>query len=235
MALMVLCETQAEERTWTHQSGRTIAAEYVSTTLSDEVVLKKSDGTEIKLPLAELSPEDIDYVTLRHPPKLKIDFSDSSKMDTLDSSDRWPDNPQVFEEVVQFKVRIKQEGSKNYHFPLNVEYYAVAYQYQDHDKYCLLMKGNKDFELNDKNHHMVEISSPRLKLPLEFTLSVNHFGRKYSNYLVLVRDQRGEIIAHECSREWLYRYREKLAKLPVGAFFDDVCTRRHASGPKPNY
>lgn len=233
-ALGLTC-AQAEVRLWTHGSGRSIEAEYISTSLSDEAVLQKSDGAQIKIPLKDLSPNDLDYIALQHPPALKIEFADSSKVDTLDSSDRFLNNPSVVQEIVQFKVSIKQEDTKPYPFGLTVEFYAIGYQYLDQDKYVLLDKGKVDFSLNAENGRSVEFSTKRMKLPLEFTLDPNHYGQKYTAYLVLVTDQRGELIASRSSKNWLFDYRDKLRPLPVGAFFDNKCTRVHATGPKPNY
>lgn len=233
--VMALTCAQAEMRQWTHSSGRTIDAEYVSTTLSDEALLQKSDGSQIKVPMNELSPADLDYIALQHPPKLKLEFADSSKVDTLDSSDRFLSNPAVVQEIVQFKVSIRQEGSTEYPFGLTAEYYAIGYQYVDQDKYVLLAKGKEDFSLNNENRHSVEFSTKPIKLPLEFTLDPNHYGQKYIGYIVLVFDQRGELIANRSSKNWLFENREKLRKLPIGAFFDNTCIRRHASSPRPNY
>jgi hypothetical protein len=74
-----------------------------------------------------------------------------------------------------------------------------------------------------------------MRLPLEFTLDPNHYGQKYIGYIVLVFDQRGEVIAQRSSKNWLFEHRDELRKLPRGAFFDNTCTRRHASGPRPDY
>lgn len=232
---LLLAGARADERTWTLLSGRTIDAQYVKTTLNDEALLEKSDGAQIEIPLKQLSPNDLAYISLQHPPKLKIEFADSSKVDTMDCSDQIQNLPAVVQEIVQFKVSIKREDTKDYDFGLNVEYYAVGYQYLDQDKYMLLAKGEEDFFLNEEYDRPVEFSTSRIKLPMEFVMDSNHYGRKYTAYLVLVTDQRGELIASRSSKNWLFNYREKLRKLPVGAFFDNKCTRVHASGPKPNY
>ena len=234
LAFGVLC-ARAELRRWTHASGQSIEAEYVSLTLSDEVVLRNSDGNEVKVPVKELSDEDRDYLLLQNPPELTIEFSDSSRVDTLESSIRFQSNPSVTEEIIQFSLRIKQANRKDYPFELTVEYFAIGYQYLDQDKYVLITKGKDDFVLNEENNRSVELSSKEIHLPLEFTLETNHYGRKYCAYIVLITDQRGELIAYRSSKNWLFDHREALSELPVGAFFDDTCTRRHASQPKLYY
>jgi len=226
---------QSEMHSWTWQSGETIDAEYVSNTLDGEALLQKSNGEQIRIPLEQLSAEDRDYIAMKNPPSLTIDFSDSSKVETLDGCELFPTFGAVVRETVQFKVRIKKADFKDYPFSLTVEYYAIGYQYQDQDKYVLLDRGRETFAFSPQMQREVEFSTKPIFLPLEFTLSGTHFGAKYSNYVVLVFDELGELITHAETKNWLFKHREDLRKLPRGAFFDDTCARRHASGPKANY
>ena len=54
-------------------------------------------------------------------------------------------------------------------------------------------------------------------------------------YLVILKDERGEIIQYAASNDWLYECRENLTKVPVGGFFDETGNRVHPSGPKRYY
>ena len=60
-------------------------------------------------------------------------------------------------------------------------------------------------------------------------------GAKFKGHLILVTDERGEIIQHSASSPWLYENREQLLKVPVGRYFDETCNRVHPSGPKLFY
>lgn len=231
--LLLIC-ISAYGRTWTLVSGETVEAEYVRTTLKNVVVLKQSDGTQLEILSSKLSAEDHDYIALTQPPRLDIEFGDGSKVETLDSSDRFLDNPSVIQETISFNVRIKQTSPADYSSPLTVEYFAIGYQYQDQDKYVLLKKGVVEFVLNEENKRSFRHDTEPMKLPLEFTLET-HYGQKYCDYLVMVVDLRGEVIASRSTKNWLIEHADKLKELPEGAFFNDSCTRVHASGPKPLY
>jgi len=60
----------AESRTWTARDGRTIDAEYVSST-KDSVTVRKSNGTTLPIPLALLSDNDVTWVS-NQPKPVKI-------------------------------------------------------------------------------------------------------------------------------------------------------------------
>ena len=233
-ALLLFC-AQAEMRTWTLKSGQTVEAEYLSTTLDYKAALQLEGGRKVEVPLAQLSTSDLEYVALQHPPRMKIEFGSSSKVVTLESSERWPDNPAVTLETLSFNIRIKQLDTKLYPFGLKAEYYAIGYQHLDHDKYIILDKGSVDFVLNKENDYYFMHETASMNMPLEFTLDPNHYGQKFCNCLVLVYDQRGEVVAYKATKNWIYDHLEKIRKLPAGAFFNDTGTRVHASGPVSDY
>lgn len=58
-----------------------------------------------------------------------------------------------------------------------------------------------------------------------------HRGRKYSSYLVVVKDLRGKIITWETPKKWLIENYENLKEIPVGKFIDKSCTRVFPSPP----
>jgi hypothetical protein len=57
-------------------------------------------------------------------------------------------------------------------------------------------------------------------------------GETYAESLIIVRDQRGEIIAYNTTKNWLYDNFDKLSQLPVGAWLNDTCTRTHPTPAK---
>ncbi len=219
----------AEMRNWTLSSGQSLEAEYLRTTLSDEALLKKADGSEAKVPMSALSPGDLKYIALQHPPKLKVEFGKQSWRSMVDSAFIL-DPPPVFLVTFQYNVRLRQTDFIDYGYNLHLEYYAIGRQLQNKNKYCLLYKYEQDFVLNDENKRELEWKSPKVNMPMEFTLDETTFGRDYLGGLALVYDQRGEIVAYKTSKNWLFEGRELLRKLPVGAFFDNKCTRVHPSG-----
>jgi hypothetical protein len=56
-------------------------------------------------------------------------------------------------------------------------------------------------------------------------------GEKFAETLILVRDKRGEIIAYNTTKNWLFDNLDKLEELPVGAWLNDDCVRTHPTVP----
>lgn len=58
-------------------------------------------------------------------------------------------------------------------------------------------------------------------------------GEKFHGYIIVVTDERGAIIAHEESSNWLYNHLDNLKKLAAGNYLDQTCTRRPPIRPEP--
>jgi len=56
-------------------------------------------------------------------------------------------------------------------------------------------------------------------------------GKRPVSYLVVVTDERGEIIQHATPNKWIFEHLENLRKMPVGRFMDKTCTRVHPERP----
>jgi hypothetical protein len=232
-AVLIAMGVSAEMRTWTVSSGQSLEAEYLRTTMSDEAQLRKADGNEIAVPLKMLSAEDLSYIDLQHPPKLKVEYGKYSRRDSMDSNctpELGADLKIVQQVTYTFNVRIRQTDSKDYPFNLRVEYYAIGRQFQNKDKHVILYKYTTDLVLNDENKREFKWVSQEIKTPMEFTLDETTFGRDYVGGMILIYDERGEVIAHKEVRDWLFDNREKLRELPVGSFIDRECNRIHPSG-----
>ena len=131
-----------------------------------------------------------------------------------------------------FGAKVKQVGSGVYDHELTVEYYALGTQISDSDKYVLLDHGRDTFfpsKMNDRSYRFtgkpVEVFSFIFSRRLEI-------GRKYAEYLVLLIDERGEVIDYSTSAKWLYEHLDNLRKLPLGAFMNRECIRVIPSGPE---
>lgn len=57
------------------------------------------------------------------------------------------------------------------------------------------------------------------------------FGKKYSDYLPVVKDARKEIIQHSASANWVFPNIEKLRQLKEGNCLDETCACVIPSGP----
>ena len=233
---------RGEMRTWTSLPGNTIEAEYVKI-LFDNVIRKDANGAELKVPLNLFSGEDLKYIELSNPPKLSVDFMKSVDQDFVpdtpfDTGGPLPEVPTLLN--YNFGARVKQKDAKTYEYPLTVEIYAFTQQRYDRRKHHLICKTKSEpFVLSKENGRRYEFTGPHQHPVLSYTLYVNYLnweelrGEKFAESLILVRDERGEIIAYNVTKNWLYDNLDKLEELPVGAWLNDKCIRVHPTPPKP--
>lgn len=233
---LTLC-ARAEMRTWTTLSGKTIAAEYVKV-LFEDLILKDANGKELRIPLVDFSGEDLKYIELANPPELSVDFMKSANQEFVPTS---PYNTTAPLNILiyQFGARVKQKDAKAYNHPLKVELYSFTQQRYDQDKYHLICRVESEpFVLSKANDRRYEFTDPRKYTVYSYEFEVNFLnwrekrGEKFAESLILVRDERGEIIAYNTTKNWLYSNLDKLEKLPIGAWLNDNCVRVHPTPPK---
>ncbi len=229
-------EVKSTLRTWTLSDGKTIEAELANQT-SQTVWMKAGDGREIKLPVDRFSKEDREYLVLCNPPRLRIDFTE--KIDTLEQppnpGDRFNDTRRPVEiRDYTFKTRVKVMDTVRYTYPLTVEYFAIGRE-REGDHYVLWKRGSKTFTPGKENKFMVEFTSGspirRVCKSMQIEAGSRMRGEVYDGYLVTVTDQRGEIIAHRTSNEFLFKYIARLKEVPVTRHFDKECIR--VAPPRP--
>lgn len=233
---LTLC-ARAEMRTWTSTSGKTIEAEYVKI-LFDDVILKDASDEEHRIPIAQFSGEDLKYIELANPPELSVDFRQSFQQDHIPTSPFLPKLPPTLL-TYQFGGRVKQTGAKAYEYPLKMEIYVFTQQRYDPNKYHLIAKiESESFVLSDENNRRYEFMAPQEFPLLKYDLEVSFLnwrearGEKFAESLVLVRDERNEIIAYNTTKNWLYNNLNKLEELPVQAWINGKCKRVHPTVPK---
>ncbi|HSR88093.1 MAG TPA: hypothetical protein VLL07_03995 [Pontiella sp.] len=226
----------AEMRSWTTRSGETLEGEYVSL-LFDQIVLKTPAGNRSKVPLAEVSPADRTYVELANPPELTVDFLESADQVIVKPSPIWVNSSPVTRLEHSFGARIKKTSVKEYPHDLTVEVFAFAQQIYDPSKYRLIFRSTSEpFRLTAEGRYRFEYRDAK-SVPLTRYLLSGKYprGQKMAESLVLVRDERGEIIAYNTTKNWLYTNLEKLMDIPVGGWMDKTCTRRHPTSPRPTW
>ena len=231
--LFLAAMAPAEMRLWTIRSGAVLEGEYVSVQF-DQIVLKTPAGTRLKVPLEEVSAEDRSYVELANPPVLTVDFLESADQVFVKPSPIWANSSPVTQLNHSFGARIKQTSIKYYPHDLTVEVFAFAKQIYDPDKYHYIFYGKSDpFRLTPENHYRYEYRGEKV-VPLSRYLLAGEYprGQKLAEMLVLVRDERGQIIAYNTTKNWLYRNLEKLLEIPMGGWLDKTCTRRHPTSPE---
>lgn len=236
IAAAILCASacRAGIRPWTLSPGRIVTGEYLAVVM-DHVIIRDASGERFRIPLTGLSEEDRIYVELENPPTLKIDFLESADQVFVRPSPMWVDNSPVTLLRYRFGARISQKSEALYPHALTVEIYAVSSQVIDPDKYHLVYRWRSDpVRLHRENSRRVELHAPKTIDLAEFRLAGEYpRGERFAESMVVVRDERGEVVACRSTKNWLSGSLDKLTILPQGAWFDRSGRRVHPTSPKP--
>ncbi len=219
-----------EMRTWTLDGGKSVQARFVAI-IGKEVVLKDPRGRQKKIPLERFSEADRNYIELEQPPEFNIDFAKLTSQWTYPPSPystRVP--PTMFDYT--FKAKLKQVSTGDYDHDLKVEIFAVGKQYSDDNSFVLLTREDDHFVPAKQENRLFSYSTKK-KVTLHVTNIFSAFqGTKYYGYLVVVTDERGEIIQHAESNAWLFNILDNLRTLPVGSYFNKSGKRIHPTQPR---
>ena len=216
-------------RVWTLRDGRTVEAEF-KTVVAGNLILKTVAGKQLKLPLNNVSDEDVDYSRLSMPPELDIELSKSSRQ--CQWGDTYNGEPRVVSgSIYTYTTRIKQTSTRPYGFGLTAEIFVIGDEIGG-NKQVLLDYQKTDFTLNKDTDDSFEFSGRPVEL---FVYEVNDqkLGQRYRGFLIVIKDAREEIIAYQTSNEKLYRNLSNLRKVQVGWYFDKDCNRSLPSPPDP--
>jgi hypothetical protein len=205
-------------RIWALADGKTVEAEYVNI-MGGNVVLKTSRGKVVKVPASEFSEADRLEIELRNPPKLKLMLKkDTRQFAVLNNPEM--DNPVPAATEFTGNVVIEQDGRMNdYQRELRVEFYLVADEY-DGNNFILYDRQIENFKLTPENSRRYELQGRK-----DIMLRYEHYcgnvrGEKYKGYMILVFNERDELIAQNLSHDWLLDLRDKLLTFPVGRHFN---------------
>lgn len=218
-------------RLWTTVDGKSFEAEYVMRS-GDQLWMKGANGRKTKVPISQLSAEDITEIRLLEPPEFNIEFFKKSwqrqEMPNITEVDTT--RPiRRFDYV--FGARVKQRGMKPYDFPLTIEYFAVGEEV-DGDNYVLFDRNQSTFIPSTENGLEHQFQGGKVDV-MTWAMSADRpmHGTKYGGFLVTVSNPRGEIIEYKVSHDFLYENLENLKKVPVGRHFDKNCNR--VAPPRP--
>ncbi|VGO19797.1 SHD1 domain-containing protein [Pontiella sulfatireligans] len=227
-------------RVWTLTSGKTVEAEFI-TVIGGQVALKMPKGRQQKIPLAALSDADLEYIDFATPPEFSIDFSKkSSQLPRPEESPYiWGDlRPlQIF--GYTFGVKLKQKSAGAYNHELTVEYFAIGEEV-DGDNWVLLDRRSDVFMPTKENKGRHELYGDEVRLQVQaLRASAPMRGTKYGGFVITITDERGKIIQHAASHDFLYEGFENLKRLPVGKHFDKdglrVCPPRPTEGDRQEW
>jgi hypothetical protein len=228
----------AETRVWTSKSGKKVEGEYVNATL-EKVTIKNASGDLVQLPFDQLCDEDLDYVDRLNPPEISIDYQESAQPWEYVSDDWITDSGIVIKDHpiylmdAEFGALIKQKSTKEYNHDLTIEMYIFTHQNLDPDKHHLIGRvESQPFRLTKENDFRYVFTAPDTYRIIYYNLwSTYKRGEKPGKYLIIVRDDKGNIITYRTRSEWLYKNLDKLEKLPIGSWINDECERVHPTVP----
>jgi hypothetical protein len=216
-------------RLWTASSGKQFEAEYISV-VGDKVVVKTPKGRQQKIPLAELTPDDLEYIELENPPKFNITFTKSSAQRFIETTPHLNEDPPRVNDFT-FGAKLRQTSARPYNHELTVEFFAVAAEFIG-DRYILVDRQSSTFIPTKENKQSHAFTGEEVEF-MEYVLDGVRRGKEYAGNLVTVTDKRGKIIQYSVSNPWLWENIENLKQIPVGRFMDKTCTRVHPTSPKP--
>ncbi len=234
--------SHAEEgiRTWTSLSGKTVEARYESW-IMDSVRVVDADGNILKLSLEELSEEDVEYVELMNPPEIKVEYEESAPVREyvadawIPSGGGWiAQNNPIYIIEGRFGARVKKTSSRPYDHELTITMMIFSVQNMDRDKYHLILRSSSQpFKLNKDNRYTFTYTDPNVHDTMFYDLSGKWpRGEKLGEYLILVYDKQGKVIAHRSSGNWLFNNHEKLMDLKVGFWVNDDGDQVYPTTPK---
>ena len=217
-------------REWVFTDGHVIEAEYRKI-LFDDVVLELADGEELKVPLDQLSEFDRNHVQLLNPPTLDIELARKSRQRSFPPTYGGGAPPEST--YCTFFAKIKQVSSRQmlYDHPLTLEFFALGEEIGA-DKRVLLDRKVKTFTLSEENNYRFICNGREVQM-LDYNINAQRRGTRYGGYLVVIRDVRGEIIAHKGTSKSLYQNLSNLSKIKAGWYFDDECNRCLPTPPQP--
>jgi len=215
-------------RTWTLRNGKSIEAEFVLQ-MGDKAVLKNARGKQVKVPVSELSEEDLDYLELASPPPLKIAFlkrQDRFKFEIIPLMSDMP----VYTKFTG-GVKIEKTNQKPYSRALRVELFTIASE-MDGNNYILMDRTEGVFTPSKENGECYELWGHGFYLRDYIDGVGDRRGERLKGHMIVVTDERGEIVAKDISNDWMLDNLDFLREFPVGRHFNKDGERVYP--PRPN-
>ncbi len=213
---LIIVSSFGEMRAWNFKNGKTLEAEFIAVT-GNQISLKSLKGKIKKIPQAEFNDDDLRYIELQQPPKLNLDLGKSARQQTyLGSYNGGGDIPS--KDIYTFAAKVKQVSGKVYNHPLTLEFFTIGEE-NNGDKNILYSYHKESFTLPDGSGSTFTVATDEIGV-VAYISNGQRCGETYKGYMMIVKDERGKIIASKATREDWFQIAETLAKLPVGRTFD---------------
>lgn len=205
---------RAEMRVWTAKNGKSIEAEFVQV-ISDKVVLKKTNGKQIKVPISGLCAADQQYLESATPPKIEIDVNIDKDTKTVAGNGY---NYEVKNDKVKGHVTItkknRESSSKKF-----TAYLCIISEDRRNDTLWLLDKSQHGFSFKNQNKITFsgDKSSTSYYTGSNYRSSSRGWNGKYAGYLVIIEDDKGKVICTKGSRSLFEENVSRIRKAKKGS------------------
>jgi hypothetical protein len=119
-------------------------------------------------------------------------------------------------EKVQFDLAIRNNSMSKPTGELSATFFVIGEDAGERKKYKLLQKEEMDFSLEARGTHTA--TTPELKLKWDNTDAI--FGEKYRGWVLLVKDDTGEVVSEAASSSFLDST-AYLEEMEAGDYLDD--------------
>lgn len=119
-------------------------------------------------------------------------------------------------EQIQFDLCIRNNSMSKPTGDLSATFYVIGEDAGQRKKYKLLQKEEIDFSLEPRGTHTA--TTPEIKLKWDNTDAI--FGEKYRGWVMLVKDDAGEVVSESASSSFLDST-AYLEEMSVGDYLDD--------------
>jgi len=201
-------QVHAEMRKWTSVKGDTIEAELIRKS-GNTVILKTSQGKQLKIPVSGLSKADHEYLLGAVPPKLKITVKD--KVDRDKEGDGY--YYERTEETHKFNVTIEKTSRDKCNRKFKARLYVIAHSEKKRDEKQLIGYATHDFSF-DKRDEAYFSDTTTISSEEDYW---DKEGYQYEGYLVCVEDDAGKILAVETNQGTYEKNLHNLKKADEGA------------------
>ncbi|MDF7799372.1 SHD1 domain-containing protein [Pontiellaceae bacterium B1224] len=205
----------AEMRIWSDKKGNTIEAEYVSV-IGSKVVLKTPEGKTLKVTMSGLSAADKKFLASSIPPTIKIDVDIDKDEEKMHDSGYSVSK----KETVSCQVELQKTSKEPCNREFTVHAYIFAESLRDNSKKIIIHKEQK---LDFKNTAKVSFASGSASVQNYkgwSSTSNGKYGAEYHGYLVIVEDDRGNVIAVESNQTTYEKNIASIKGKDVGTRFD---------------
>ena len=204
----------AEMRTWKSGKGDTIEAEYVRMFPGGKVVLKSSDGRELKVPVSGLCAADQDYLAALVPPELEIEVDVDLDVDTVYSSEYSVRKRETSTCKVVIRKTNMEPCSRTF-----TAHICVFAEQERGDRRWLITRAEEKVAFTDKSDTL-RFECPSAEVEFYSAEYAEARGYRYDGYLVVVTDASGEVIAMESNRKMFEKNWDSIKDAEEDAEFD---------------